>query len=890
MTLAPESITATRLRTNAVIEPRGIGTAHPVFSWQSTDPNRMQQGYRLQVATSPAFDALAWDTGQVESVEQFGIVYDGEPLRPGTDYWWRVTVFGDGGSGGPSAPATFSTGIVTRLTASTWIADPRPYTADEDPVLYFRTEVEIPRGVVRARAFASALGWYHLVVNGVDQTGPALVPRFTPFEHEVEYREYDLANVLEAGRNTLGMVVADGRFRGRLGFLSRRAVYGDELGAFLHIELELDDGSTRTLGTDGDWRVGRGPVLRADPKWGESADLRIADVWAPGDAPAGFHPVRVLPPHPRQLVAEQAAPVTQVDLLTPSRVWRSPAGRQLVDFGQNFNGVARLRLADASGTRVQLTYSELLAPDGELDTRWILSDPKKPWYQRDTVTVGETGDWYQPSFTTHGFRYVEIIGLDHDLGPDDIRGVVLSSELETSGGFHCADERLNRLWKNVEWSIRSNFTDVPTDCPTRERSGWTGDTQAFLPTAVGFVDVEAYLRRYARSLALEQMPDGRVPPFIPSESTAQTSPGLRRLMRMLANSSGWGDAAVTIPWALYQYYGSIAVLEDQYDSMTRWVDFVARRARTKKGLPRRFSRHRVGAQEAFIVDYGFQWGEWLRPGASGVVERRTDGSLRGAPVTTAYLAESARILGLTAGLLGKTQDAARYALLAQNVRSAWQAAFLRPDGTIGSDRQDEYVRALAFGLVPEEARPGVIARLVELIEAADHHLGTGFLSTPMLLPVLTEIGRSDLAYRILLQTSNPSWLHQVEQGATTIWETWEGFDGDGRGQHSHNHFTFGSVALWMREYLLGIAPTAPGYRTFRVDPTPGGGVDPVEGWVLTPFGRIEVAWRTVGDAIRLEVTVPAGTTATIGHGPSAFEAAPGTHEFTLPMRPVRVGA
>ncbi|WP_326763312.1 family 78 glycoside hydrolase catalytic domain (plasmid) [Streptomyces sp. NBC_01591] len=307
------------------------------------------------------------------------------------------------------------------------------YAADEDPVLYFGAALEIPERVVRARAYASALGWYRLVVNGKDLTGASLVPRFTPFEQEVEYREYDPAGAIVPGMNLFHLVVADGRFRGRLGFLARRCVYGPELAAYLHLELEFADGTRRTWGTDATWTVGRGPVVRADPKFGEFADLRIPAPWSQPHDHAQSRPVRPFSPHSRQLIAEQVPPVTAVKELTPVSVWRSPRGRQLVDFGQNFAGVARLRLTGRAGTSVRVTYSELISPDGELDTQWILSDRKKPWYQRDEVIIGAPGEWFEPSFTIHGFRYLEIEVLDQDLAPNDIVGVVLSSERDAVG-------------------------------------------------------------------------------------------------------------------------------------------------------------------------------------------------------------------------------------------------------------------------------------------------------------------------------------------------------------------------------------------------------------------------------------------------------------------------
>ncbi|WP_182876147.1 alpha-L-rhamnosidase [Microbispora sp. H10670] len=871
------------LKTDARTLPLGLGTPAPEFSWRlsAARADVRQTGYLIQVATRDGFgDGVLWDSGQVADDRPFGAVYAGPALESGRRYFWRVRVTDDSGARGAwSEPAWFETAMLDPSGwRAGWISGP-PAPRGDDAVLYLRGRAELPAEVVRGRAYVSALGWYRFFVNGRDVTGDALVPRWTPLDHVVEYQTYDVTAHFRAGTNIVAMAVGDGRYRGHLGVAERRAVYGDQLAGFAQIELELADGSTVVVVTDRSWHAGPGRILGSDPKSGERVDLRVPDAdWLTGERPpARMGPARVLPTAARGLVAEEVERVRLIDRLPPRRIWRSPSGRQLVDFGQNLAGVARVRLSGPSGVRVRLTYSELVAPDGELDTGYVVlyGDVRE---QRDEVTLGGGRSWYQPWFTTRGFRYLEIDGLDHDVAPDDVEALVLSTAVPQTGVFHASDERLNRLHRNVLWSVRANFADTATDCPTRERSGYTGDAQVFAPTAVTLVDAHAYLRRYLRNLALEQFEDGRIPPMIPSE-TSVFSGGPPAFARVVRGSVGWGDASVLLPWTLYRYYGDERVLDRQYGSMRRWIGHLERTARTRAGWARWFGR-RVGRHERFVLDSGVHLGEWFRP------KHRTATQLRRLlfdrpVVATAYFAHSTRLMARIAEVLGHDTDAAHYAELSRRVRTAWQAAFVRPDGRVGADGQDDYVRALAFDLLEEERRPAAFARLVELVQRAGAHPGTGLLSTSMLLPVLADGGRPDLAYALLLQDTPPSWLAQVERGATTVWETWEGYDRHGRGTLSHNHYAHGAVAGFLTEHVAGLTPDEPGYRVIGVRPLAGGGLTHASATVETPYGAASSSWRRDGGTVTLEVTIPAGATARVRLGDGRRErTGSGTHSFT----------
>ncbi len=873
----------TTLRTDRRTEPLGVG-ASPRFGWEPAVGSQ-QSAWHVRVlrddhagaeSDPSGADEVAWDSGVVVGDRPFGHEYAGRPLHSRTPYRWSVRTF-DGERPTPwSEWARFETGILEGdVLAGRWITAPAA-GEDDRRALYFRRSLTVPARVVRARAYVSALGWYRLFVNDVDATGQALVPRWTPFDETVEYQVYDVTEAFRSGDNIVGIAVGDGRYRGALGFDLKDARYGDRLGIIAEIRLELDDGTQTVLTTDEGWRVGRGRIRTADPAFGERVDLGVDEHdWLRADAiledEAAATP---LPPHPRVLVPETVERVRAVDRLAAA-VRTAESGAQIVDFGQNFSGVAAVTLRGRPGATVRILYGETLTPEGELDTGYLFPKGRGPdeWFQRDEVILGAEPTRYCPWFTIRGFRYAAIEGAD-PLDDADAVGVVMSTDVPQVAEFEASDARLQKLWQNALWSLRSNFLDTATDCPTRERSGWTGDVQVFGSTAVQLVDADGFLRRYLENLAIEQYEDGRIPPYIPAERSAALGP---HHMEYVSGSVGWGDVSVILPWTLYQYYGDEDALAAQYVSAKQWVDQLARRAAEKNGIARRFGR-RVGRRERFIVDTGFHWGEWLRPGEGNTWLRSK--LLPPAVVATAYLAHSAGLLARIAGVLGHTADASRYAQLRADVTRAWRAAFVRQGGArIGEDKQDDYVRALAFDLLSAQEREAATSRLVELIESAGDHLGTGFLSTSLLLPTLADAGHADVAHRVLFQTSSPSWLAQVAQGATTIWEQWEGYDEHGNAHDSHNHYAFGSVVRFLHEYVAGLAPAEPGYRRIRFAPSFPRQLDSAGVRIRTPYGWASCRWARSGSSVRLDITVPSGASGEVHLREGIQSLAPGSHTF-----------
>jgi alpha-L-rhamnosidase len=569
-------------------------------------------------------------------------------------------------------------------------------------------------------------------------------------------------------------------------------------------------------------------------------------------------------------------------------VTRLDGRRQIVDLGQNINGWVRLTDLGPAGTTVTLTHGEWLGSDGDVTTDHLrpavpfLPEPL-PAGQVDTVTsAGVPGDVFEPRRTTHGFQYVRIEGHPHDLTVDDLRGVVVHSDLRRTGWFSCSDERVNRFHEAAVWSLRGNVCDVPTDCPHRERGPWVGDWQLFVPTAAFLYDVAGFSLKWLRDVAVDQWPDGTIANMSPSTR----GEGREGPLAFLNGSAGWGDAAVIVPWELYRAYGDADVLDEMWPTMVAWLERSERIARDHRHPDRVARRPVPAAHERYLVDTGFHWGEWLVPGEE-ITDFPAWVAADKGDVATAYFAHSARLMARIAEVTGRPEDAARYAELSEQVRAAWRAEYVDAEGRLTPDTQANHVRALAFDLVPDALRPAVADRLVELIRKADTHLGTGFLATPFLLPVLADTGRRDVAYELLLQDSEPSWLVMVDRGATTVWERWNGVSADGVPYESLNHYSKGAVISFLHRYTAGIELLEPAYRRFRIRPCPGGGLTHAEAAHESPYGRIESAWRLDDGGFTLRVVVPAGTEAEVvlpDH--STHTAAPGKHTYTCTVEEI----
>lgn len=868
----------TDLRASDLVAPLGLDRS-PVLSWVVQSDERDVLLGSAHVRVVDAAGATVWDSGWVDTPTIPSLTYAGPPLAPRSAYRWSVRVRdGRGTESAWSEEASFETGLIGGgLDPAAWIrlAEEVPH-GEPGPVQYLRREFAVEAPVTRARVYATALGWYRLHVNGVDVTGAGLYPGFTAFESRVEYQVRDVTDLIVDGTNAVGIALSDGRFRGRIGAMGTPAMYGDRTAAIALLELEHADGSRTVVATDATWTGGHGDIVLSDPRAGETIDARLRAPWSVvGGTLADDVPV-VEVDEQRTLVGASAPPVVFADALPSIESHRAPSGALIVDFGQNLHGVARIVARGPRGTELVVTHSEVLSKAGEVETSYLFGGmPVDVHIGPNRLILSGDEDVFEPTFSTQGFRYIAIEG------PDDVEflrfeAIPVHADLDYRGRFTCADELVTRFHDNVVWSMRGNFLDVPTDCPTRERSGWTGDAQVFTPTALLLADSGPYLANWLVDMRAQQHSDGTITDIVPLDSPnwregAPPTEMMPGVPMPPSGAAGWGDAIVLIPWEVYRATGSTAVLRDNLEAMTAWVERYARMAASTgdSGLP----------HGRYLVDSGYHWGEWLEPEGEG--DGTADvmgliGDLFARPrswVATAYFEHSSRVLAEIHRILGDERSAAHVEEYAEGARAAWQEAFMADPALLEPDAQATYVRALEFGLVPAERRQATVDRLVERIRARDTHLGTGFLSTGFLLRQLSRNGEAELALDLLLTQTPPSWLGQVVRGATTTWETWTGHDADGNPMLSHNHYSLGGSARWLYEDLAGIRAAEPGWRRITVDPLVTSRIPSVAAATGTPFGEVAVAWAVVDGRASLEVTVPHGAQATVVLPGAALESA-----------------
>ena len=818
----------------------GLGVRAPRLSWWLPDGTTRQLAYELEINGR--------SQGRVDTDQNVLVPWPADPVASARCVHWRVRVRTDAGESAWSESAWFETGL---LDASDWRAtwiepvETERLPAGERPALVLRTTFALEAVGREARLFATAHGIYETFLNGRRVGDVELAPGITSYPTTLHVQVYDVTALLRAGENDWSVVLSDGWYRGRYGTRQQAEHYGERL-AFLG-QLHVGD---RVIASGPEWEWATGPIRAADLMDGQVEDHNLAvGAWQPvGVADHGFD----------RLACSPAPPIRAVQTIRPVAVRRITDERQVVDLGQNINGHVRLRALGPEGVAVTLVHGEALDAHGDVTLDHLAIHDDVCVRQTDSVvSAGREGDVFEPRHTIHGFQYVRVEGHPERLVPDDVDGVVVHTDFRRTGSFRCSDERINRLHAIADWSFRGNAADIPTDCPTRERQGWTGDWQVFFPTAAFLYDVAGFSLKWLRDLASEQLPNGCVLNIAPDPMVARADADDDPIWSYLQGSSGWGDAVVIVPWELYRVYGDAAPMAELWPNLVRWVDFAAEQARAQRFGPRAFARPEPAPHEQYLWDGGFHWGEWLEPDEA----RREFWAIDQGYTGTAYLHRSAALVARMGRVLGHDGEAARFDALAANALAAWRAEYLSDDGSVAPDTQASHVRALAFDLVPDALREQTARRLVELVRDAGTHVGTGFLATPHLLPALADAGQLDVAYELLLQDRAPSWLTMIERGATTIWEDWNGIADDGHATASLNHYSKGAVISFLHQYVAGIQmpDDAVAYRRFRIEPRPGGGLGWAEATHDCPHGRIESSWRVVGGRFRLVATVPPGT-------------------------------
>ncbi len=829
------------LTCEGLVEPMVVDTPAPRFSWRLDAPGRgaRQTAYQLRVTELGASGRAAGnpiETPRIASDQSQWVSVAGFAPKPKTRYEWQVRVWDERNPVSDwSAPAAFETGLLGTAWPATalWLGDGAAVARDTAPgARYFRGEFDVAAKPVKARLYLSAFGLVEPWLNGRKVGHDYFLPGWPDYRKRVFYVAYDVTAQVQPGRNALGLILADGWFSGTL---MRGTQYGTEPLVSAFLELTDAAGATTVVSTDKDWRRAAGPIVAQGIYYGETFDARRDDPnWCqPSGSTWAWQPVQVQGGSSAIMTAHFAPPVRRTEELKPVSRREVKPGVFLYDLGQNMVGWVRLKARASAGTEVTVRFAEMLDADGTIYTKNLRTAHATATY----IARGAGVETWEPRFTFFGFRYVELSGVGQ---PDDdaITGIVAHSDLSRIGYFECSNPLLNKLYANTLWGQKGNFLDVPTDCPQRdERLGWTGDAQVFSHTANYNFASGTFYRQWLAAVR-DSFRDERGG----ASGFADVAPdiGLRY------GSAGWGDAAVIVPYVTWEHTGDRQLLEENFDSMQRWVEAQAR------DWPDGIRRSKTS------------YGDWLAPGSP-----TREGPTPYVLIATAYFARVTDIAGRTAAELGRTEAALRDHALLAKIKAAFRHEFIADDGRMLSDEQTAYLLALGFDLVPDTLRKKVIAQLLRTIAAKNNHLSTGFLGTPLLMPVLTEIGRADLAYQILLQETYPGWLFSIKNGATTVWERWDSWTPDkgfnSEGMNSFNHYAYGSVVGWFYDTIAGLQPAedAPGWKRFRVAPTPGGGLTSAKASVETPYGVAASDWKIANGRFDLMVTVPANTSASV---------------------------
>lgn len=839
------ALTPIELRCEYKEDPQGLDVRAPRLTWKlaANEAAQAQSAYQILVATSEEAlrqdQADLWDSAKVASDETVLIPYAGKPLTSRMRCYWKVRVWNQAGEESAwSNVASWSMGLLEAADwAAKWIGYDAPVELPEQelvlpPAPYLRKEFSTEKAIRRATLYATALGIYEVEINGKRVGEAYFTPGWTDYHTRVQYLAHDVTDLVSAtGQNAIGAILADGWYAGYLGFrllnsMERpRNFYGGEPRLMLQLEIEYTDGATGRIVTDESWKASYGAIREADLLMGETHDKRLAFTgWtSPGFDDARWAAVTVSEAPEILVEAHRGEPVQRYEEFVAQKLTQPKPGVYVYDLGQNMVGWVRLKVSGAAGQRVQVRHSEMLQADGTLYTEALRKARAIDAY----LLAGGGEEVLEPKFSFHGFRYVEITGLDTPPALEDVVGVVFHSPIPQTGTFECSEPLLNQLHHNIVWGQKGNYLEIPTDCPQRdERLGWTGDAQFFMPTAAYIADVGAFFTKWLVDLVQDsQLADG---------SWADVAPNVE----LGGGAVAWGDAAIICTYQMYQYYGDTRVIEQHFDRLVKGMDFLE--STSENNL-----RSKLG------------YGDWVNLG----------GGAKDEVICTAYYAYLAGLMAEMAQVIGRDKEAVHYTELQPKIREAFIKNFVKEDGSILESSQTGYALAFTMGLIPEALHEQAARRFVEEIEKFDGHLATGFIGTPRLLPGLSLAGRRDVAYSLLMNKTFPSWLYPVTLGATTMWERWDGWAPEKGFQtpdmNSFNHYAFGAVGEYLYREVGGIQSEAPSFKRIRIAPHPGGGLR----WAKTGYasirGQIRSDWRAEGGKFSLEVVIPPNTTATV---------------------------
>jgi len=839
------------------VNPLGFYDATPSFSWKLPVGVQRQTAYRLETKSC----GKSWDSGWIESDRSTFVSYGGAPLTSRQQVEWRVRFRDEkGNDSGWSETAHFELGLLSAQDwKARWIRPAGEADLTKEPVGCLRRSFSVTKKVASARVYVTARGVFELQLNGHRIGDDHFANGFTEYNKRLDTLAYDITPQLRPGANTLEGLLGTGWYAGRYPFKPKtRGPYSRNAALLAQLEITYADGSTETIASDETWEgTFDGPII--------SSSLYDGEVFDERRQPGNWSPVVAEPDlGAAALTPKPFAPVRETNTLAAKEITQPQPGRFVFDLGQNMVGWARIKVPAEKDKTVTVRFAEMLKADGTLYTENYRSAKST-----DTYTAAQTGTiQWEPHFTFHGFRYVELSGLPAGATPqkDWVTGVVLHSDLPTTGGFTTSSSKLNQLQSNITWGWRGNSMDIPTDCPQRdERMGWTGDAQVFAATAMFNTDAHAFWKSWLGSLRDDQAKDGVIPDVVPLAN-----------QKWWQKSPGWMDAATIIPWDVYVRTGDTGILSENFGMMEQLVGWY--RSQSVNGL---------------LPNIG-GYGDWLQPypqlrAKNWMRERRGDTPV--ALIGGAFYARSAQILADSARVLGRLDDAKRYGDEAATVRTAFAKEYFDPNGKMKAvpETQTAYVLAIAFDLLPPELKAKAGDNLTRLVGEAGGHLRTGFLGTSYLAQALDQTGHTDIAAALLFQESYPSWFYPLNQGATTMWERWNSYTRDkGFGDvemNSFNHYAYGAIGQWMYERVAGLAPdpAQPGYKHFFVRPLIVPQLDSARADLETPYGKASAAWAKRNGKAVLDVIVPPNTTATVefpDHRP-ALNVDAGTHRLEL---------
>ena len=799
-------------------KPIGLDVKKPRFSWilKSNKENIRQQSYHIIVKNK---GETVWDSGLVTSEDSVLIEYAGKEIEPFTKYDVQIIVINNMDESA-NFKTTFESGLKDgSLIKGNWIKS----TNIEKAPTIFRRKFDLNTSIKEARIYLSALGVYELELNNNKVGEEYFSPGWTSYHNRLQYQTYDITKELQKN-NQIDITVGNGWYKGIFGFAGEKNHYGDQVATIAMVRIVYDNGDVDILGTDETWTCHTGKIRYSEIYMGEVVDSSFEEDYL------GY--AQLLDYSKDILVSQESEPVRITKELKAIKKIVTPKKEIVLDFGQILTGFVRVKTNQSKGTKMKIRHAEVLDKEGNFYT-----DNLRTAISEDTFISNGQKETFQPKFTFHGFRYICIEGFEENWSLEDFTACVLHTDMRETGSFESSNPKVNQLQHNIQWGQRGNFLDIPTDCPQRdERLGWTGDAQVFASTASYNFDSALFFTKWLNDLKAEQTKEFGVPHVIPN------------ILNDQEGAAGWSDAATIIPWTLYQIYGDKRILENQYESMRAWVEYIRSKTDDKQ-----------------LWQKGYQYGDWVALDKEESSDRigATDVYL----IATAYYAYSTSLVKKAAEVLGLKEDAEAYDKLYKTIVNDFNDEYVTKNGRLVSETQTGCILALHFSLVEEKHRPRVLESLIENLAKHNNHLVTGFIGTPYLCHTLTDNNYHEIAGKVFLKEDYPSWLYSVNLGATTIWERWDSMKPDGSfdesGMNSFNHYANGSVGDWMYKTLAGIQLIDPGYKRIQIKPELIQGISWVKASFESPYGTIKSNWTCENGKIEINVEIPVNTDAEI---------------------------